>query len=255
MTMITNMPANRAQAEKSSGKPLLQLASVSSGYGEVPVLAGVSLDIHEGAIVALIGANGAGKSTTLRTISGLIRPTAGTITYDGRDITGQAVERIVADGLVHVPEGRKLFCSMTVLENLLVGSAMPHVRVKRKERLDYVFGILPRLFERQNQLAGTLSGGEQQMVAIARGLMACPRLLMLDETSLGLAPVVVEAVFRVIEELKASGLTILLVEQNTALALDIADHAFALEHGHVVIEGPAKELAKDDRIRKAYLGV
>jgi branched-chain amino acid transport system ATP-binding protein len=234
---------------------LLDVAGLCAGYGDVPVLRGIDLSIRAGSITALIGANGAGKTTLLRTISGIIPTEAGTIRYDGLDIVGMPPQEIVRAGLVQVPEGRRLFSEMTVFENLLVGSSSPAARRKRDENLAMVLELFPRVRERRVQRAGTLSGGEQQMVAIARALMASPRLLLLDETSLGLAPIVVDEIFVAVRRLAAQGLTILVVEQNTALALEVADHGYVLEQGHFAIEGPAAGLMADPRVRRAYLGI
>jgi branched-chain amino acid transport system ATP-binding protein len=234
---------------------LLEIVGLCAGYGDVPVLRGVNLSIAAGSITALIGANGAGKTTLLRAISGIIPSDAGTIHYDGQDIVGMPPHDIVRAGLVQVPEGRRLFPEMTVHENLLVGSSSPAARRKRDRNLAVVFELFPKVRERQSQLAGTLSGGEQQMVAIARSLMASPRLLLLDETSLGLAPIVVDEIFVAVRRLAAQGLTILVVEQNTALALEVADHGYVLEQGHFAIQGVASSLAADPRVRQAYLGI
>ena len=234
---------------------LLDVAGLCAGYGDVPVLRGIDLSIPAGSITALIGANGAGKTTLLRALSGIIPAEAGTIRYDGRDIVGMPPQDIVRAGLVQVPEGRRLFSEMTVFENLLVGSSSPGARRKRDENLAMVLELFPRVRERRAQRAGTLSGGEQQMVAIARALMASPRLLLLDETSLGLAPIVVDEIFIAVRRLAAQGLTILVVEQNTALALEVADHGYVLEQGHFAIEGPAASLMADPRVRQAYLGI
>jgi branched-chain amino acid transport system ATP-binding protein len=234
---------------------LLDVVGLCAGYGDVPVLRGIDLSIPAGSITALIGANGAGKTTLLRAISGIIPAEAGTIHYDGQDIVGMPPQDIVRAGLVQVPEGRRLFPDMTVLENLLVGSSAPAARRKRDENLAVVLGLFPKVRERKAQLAGTLSGGEQQMVAIARALMASPRLLLLDETSLGLAPIVVDEIFVAVRRLAAQGLTILVVEQNTALALEVADHGYVLEQGHFAIQGPASGLMADPRVRQAYLGI
>jgi branched-chain amino acid transport system ATP-binding protein len=234
---------------------LLDIVGLCAGYGDVPVLRGINLSITAGSITALIGANGAGKTTLLRAISGIIPSDAGTIHYDGQDIVGMPPHDIVRAGLVQVPEGRRLFPEMTVHENLLVGSSSPAARRKRDQNLTMVFELFPKVRERQSQLAGTLSGGEQQMVAIARALMASPRLLLLDETSLGLAPIVVDEIFVAVRRLAAQGLTILVVEQNTALALEVADHGYVLEQGHFAIQGVASSLAADPRVRQAYLGI
>ena len=217
---------------------LLDVAGLCAGYGDVPVLRGIDLSIPAGSITALIGANGAGKTTLLRTISGIIPTEAGTIRYDGHDIVGMPPQDIVRAGLVQVPEGRRLFSEMTVFENLLVGSSSPAARRKRDENLAMVLELFPRVRERRAQRAGTLSGGEQQMVAIARALMASPRLFLLDETSLGLAPIVVDEIFVAVRRLAAQGLTILVVEQNTALALEVADHGYVLEQGILRLKGP-----------------
>jgi branched-chain amino acid transport system ATP-binding protein len=234
---------------------LLDVKGLCAGYGDVPVLRGIDLSISAGSITALIGANGAGKTTLLRTISGIIPSVTGTIKYDGRDIAGVPPQDIVRAGLVQVPEGRRLFSEMTVFENLLVGSSSPVARPKRDENLAMVLELFPRVRERKSQRAGTLSGGEQQMVAIARALMASPRLLLLDETSLGLAPIVVDEIFVAVRRLAAQGLTILVVEQNTALALEVADHGYVLEQGRFAIQGPAPSLMADPRVRQAYLGI
>jgi branched-chain amino acid transport system ATP-binding protein len=234
---------------------LLDVVGLCAGYGDVPVLRGIDLSIPAGSITALIGANGAGKTTLLRTISGIIPAEAGTIRYDGQDIVGMPPQDIVRAGLVQVPEGRRLFSDMTVLENLLVGSSSPAARPKRDENLAVVFELFPKVRDRRAQLAGTLSGGEQQMVAIARALMASPRLLLLDETSLGLAPIVVDEIFVAVRRLAAEGLTILVVEQNTALALEVADHGYVLEQGRFAIQGAASSLAADPRVKQAYLGI
>jgi len=235
---------------------LLEVRNLSAGYGEVRVLHRVTLAVSAGSIVALVGANGAGKTTLLNTISGLIRRTEGEVVFDGRDMATIAPDAIVRAGLVHVPEGRKLFQGMTVLENLLVGGATSPSLAERSKRLDFVSELFPKLRARRSQLAGTMSGGEQQMVAIARGLMSGPRLLLLDEVSLGLAPVVIDEIFEAITELVASyGLTIMLVEQNTELALRATSYAYVLENGQVALEGHSSNLLCDDRVRKAYLGI
>jgi branched-chain amino acid transport system ATP-binding protein len=234
---------------------MLRVDRVEVSYGNVQALWGVSFDVAAGEIVALVGANGAGKTTTLKAISGLVRPGAGAIALDGERLDRLPTMEIVARGVVHVPEGRKLFPDMTVLENLLLGAFGHAARPGQRERLEQVFGIFPRLRERRGQIAGTLSGGEQQMVAIGRGLMARPKILMLDEPSLGLAPILVEDMFRVIEEINRSGTTVLLVEQNTEHALAVAHRGFVLESGRVVLSGTGRELLANERVRQAYLGL
>jgi branched-chain amino acid transport system ATP-binding protein len=232
---------------------MLELQDVSVAYGLRRALEGVSLAVERAEIVTLLGANGAGKSTTLRAISGLVRPWRGRILYDGRDVTAWPPDAIVAAGLCHVPEGRELFPEFTVLDNLLVGA---HLAPRREvpARLARAFALFPILGERRRQPAGTLSGGEQQMLAIARALMAAPRLLLLDEPSLGLAPMVTREIFRVIQRINADGVTVLLVEQNARRALAVASRGYVLETGRVVVSGPSRELAADPRIRAAYLG-
>ena len=234
---------------------LLDAKGLRAGYGDVPVLRGIDLAIEAGSITALIGANGAGKTTLLRTLSGIIRAETGSVRYDGRDILGMPPQDIVRAGLVQVPEGRRLFPDMTVFENLLIGSSSPAARPRRDDNLEMVFGLFPKVRERRAQRAGTLSGGEQQMVAIARALMASPRLLLLDETSLGLAPIIVDEIFAAVRGLAAQGMTILVVEQNTALALEVADYGYVLEQGGFAMEGPAASLMADPRVKQAYLGI
>jgi branched-chain amino acid transport system ATP-binding protein len=234
---------------------MLRVERVEVSYGNIQALWGVSFDVASGEIVALVGANGAGKTTTLKTLSGLLRPTAGEIALDGARLDRLSTMEIVARGVVHVPEGRKLFPEMTVLDNLLLGAFGRSARPHQRERLEEVYAVFPRLAERRRQIAGTLSGGEQQMVAIGRGLMAGPRVLMLDEPSLGLAPIMVEEMFRVIEEINRRGVTVLLVEQNTAHALAVAHRGFVLESGRVVLSGTGRELLAHDRVRQAYLGL
>jgi branched-chain amino acid transport system ATP-binding protein len=234
---------------------LLTVSDLHAYYGDVPALRGVSLEVGEGEIVALLGSNGAGKTTTLRSISGLMRPRTGTISFGGTDITRQRAHVIVALGLNQVPEGRRIFPALSVEENLNLGGYLsrrdPKTVAQRKQQ---VFDLFPRLAERRRQLGGTLSGGEQQMLAIGRALMNEPRLLALDEPSMGLAPVMVRAVGEVIRRIRARGTAILMVEQNARQALALADRAFVLETGRVVIEGPASELAQDERVQHAYLG-
>jgi branched-chain amino acid transport system ATP-binding protein len=234
---------------------LLAVERLEVSYGKIQALWGVYFDVAAGEIVALVGANGAGKTTTLKTLSGLLRPAAGAVALDGERLDRLSTMEIVARGMVQVPEGRKLFPDMTVVENLLLGAFGRAARPHQRERLDRVYAVFPRLRERRHQLAGTLSGGEQQMVAIGRGLMAGPRLLMLDEPSLGLAPIMVEEMFRVIEEINRAGVTVLLVEQNTEHALAVAHRGFVLESGRVVLAGTGRELLANERVRQAYLGL
>jgi len=232
----------------------LVVENLKVSYGAIEALHGISLRVEQGEVVALIGGNGAGKTTTLRAISGLLRPTAGQITFDGESIIGTPPHRIVQRGLVHVPEGRGIFANLTVEENLAMGAYARHDRQAIRADHERALELLPRLRERLQQTAGTLSGGEQQMLAIARALLAKPRLLMLDEPSLGLAPQVVEIVFQVIREIAASGTTILLVEQNASMALQAANRAYVIEVGEILMDGPASELAQSDAVRRAYLG-
>ena len=234
---------------------LLEVAAIVAAYGEVRALWDVSLRVDEGEVVTLLGANGAGKTTTMRVLSGLLRPLSGSVTFAGRGIHRLAPPRIVQAGLVQIPEGRRLWPRMTVLENLELGAYAPHLRARRHETLDWVFSLSPRLAERRRQLAGTLSGGEQQMLAIGRGLMSRPRLLMLDEPSLGLAPILVREVFTIIGQINARGVTVLLVEQNVRQALEIAHRGYVLETGRVVRSGSARDLLEDPEIKRAYLGL
>jgi len=233
---------------------MVRIEDLKVAYGKIQALWGVSLEIAEGQIVALVGANGAGKTTLLKTISGILRKQSGSIHFNEKPIEKLLPRDIVRMGIVQVPEGRKLFPEMTVLDNLLMGGYTVNTS-ELQPRLDHVYKIFPVLQERQKQIAGTLSGGEQQMVAIGRGLMARPRLLMLDEPSLGLAPVLVEETFQVIEEINRSGVTVLLVEQNTQHALSIAHKGFVMELGRIVLSGSGSELLADENVRKAYLGL
>jgi branched-chain amino acid transport system ATP-binding protein len=233
---------------------MLQVARLQVSYGGVKALWDVSFAVPKGEIVALIGANGAGKTTTLKTVSALLRPDAGSVTLDGEPLDGCTSMEIVRRGIVHVPEARRLFLEMTVLDNLLMG-AYSTPAAGREARLERVYGIFPVVKERRKQIAGTLSGGEQQMVAIGRGLMADPKLLMLDEPSLGLAPILVEEMFRVVREINATGVAVLLVEQNTQHALSLANHGYVLESGRVVLSGSGRELLENEAVRKSYLGL
>lgn len=235
-------------------KILLELKSVTARYGDVQVLWGVSLTVRQGEIVTLVGANGAGKTTTLKAISGVVKATPGQIVLDGENVEKLSSHEIAARRIAHVPEGRRLFPMMSVRENLELGAVSREARRQRAETLDQVYALFPRLKERKEQMAGTLSGGEQQMVAIGRGLMARPRLLMLDEPSLGLAPIIVREMFDIIRRLNEEGITIMLVEQNVQQSLKLADRAYVLENGRVVLEGTGNALLGDERVREAYLG-
>jgi branched-chain amino acid transport system ATP-binding protein len=234
---------------------VLALSAVSAGYASVPAISDVNIAVGEGEAVGLLGANGAGKSTTLRAISGLVRPTSGTITFLGQTITALPAYKVTELGIAHVPEGRQVFPELTVKENLEIGAYIPSAKAARARTLDLVFNIFPILAERRRQLAGTLSGGEQQMLAVGRGLMLQPRLLMLDEPSLGLAPVVTDATFEKIQEIHAMGTAILLVEQNVSRALTLVQRAYVLESGKVIMQGTSAELASNKQVQTAYLGL
>jgi len=234
---------------------LLAIRDLSSGYGDVRILWDVSLEVRAGEVVALIGANGAGKTTLLCTISQLLRPTSGRIVFDGRDITAASSDEVVAAGLIHVPQGRRLFAGLTVRENLLQGAYLRRDRGGIRSDLDWVLSLLPRLKERLSQATGQLSGGEQQMCAIGRGLMSKPRLLMIDELSLGLAPLVVDGLLNLITEINRKGTTVLLVEQDVQVALEHAHRGYVVETGRITQSAPAAELLEDPRIRQAYLGI
>jgi len=232
---------------------LLKVDNIHVFYGAIHAIKGISFEVEEGEIVTLIGANGAGKSTTLNTISGLLKPRSGRITFDGKNITGTPASKMVYNGMALCPEGRRIFQQMTVRENLEMGGySRPKAEIAGS--MEDVFNRFPRLREREKQIAGTLSGGEQQMLAMGRALMSKPKLLMLDEPSMGLAPILVEQIFDIIKELHAAGTTILLVEQNAQMALSIADRAYVLGTGQITMSGPAAEVLADDRVRAAYLG-
>jgi branched-chain amino acid transport system ATP-binding protein len=234
---------------------MLAIDDLHCAYGEIQALWGIGFEVRAGEIVALLGANGAGKTTTLRAVSGLIVPSRGRVRFEGDDITRMPPHEVLRRGISHVPEGRHLWPRMTVLENLELGAYNRTARAGREERLQWVLGFFPRLAERRAQMAGTLSGGEQQMVAIGRALMGRPRLLLLDEPSLGLAPRVVSEVFEVLGRLRHEGMTIVLVEQNAHEALELADRGYVLENGRVIREGPARDLLGDTAVREAYLGI
>lgn len=233
---------------------MLDVANLEAGYGDVTILRDVSLSVAEGSIVAIVGANGAGKTTLLRTVSGLLRPRHGRVRFRGQDITGKLAHSLVRIGLVHVPENRSLFGRMTVMENLELGAYTAAGRRLFKETLPGVFDLFPVLAERQHQIAATLSGGQQQMLAIGRGLMARPTLLILDEASLGLAPILVESIFEAIKEIRRRGTTILLVEQDVKHALEVSDRAYVLENGRIVYAQASAELLRTDVVQRAYLG-
>lgn len=234
---------------------LISIENLEVFYGPVQILWSVSISMEEGCINSLLGGNGAGKTTTVKAVSGMLKPRAGRIVFFGRDITQMPAHDRVEAGLVQVPEGRKVFPSLSVLENLELGSFLKKPKAKREESLERVMGIFPILRERRSQAAGTLSGGEQQMLALARGMMSLPKLLILDEPSLGLAPLMVIEIFKAIEEINREGVSILLVEQNAPQALSISDSAFVLEEGRIALSGSGSELLNDDHIRRLYLGV
>jgi branched-chain amino acid transport system ATP-binding protein len=234
---------------------MLQMKSVDAGYGTFQALFGVSLEVEAGEAVGVIGPNGAGKTTLMRVISGLIRPRAGSISMQGTDVLKTPEHRIVSLGIAHVPENRRLFPRLTVDDNLKMGAFMPEARARYAERLAFVFDLFPRMKERRHQLAGTLSGGEQQMCAIGRALMSDPKLLLLDEPSAGLAPVVVQQVFELVKRIRSLGLTVLIVEQNVQQVLRVVDRAYLLEAGSIRASGTSGEMQADDSIRQAYLGI
>lgn len=234
--------------------PLLEISGLVAGYGDLTVLHGIDLKVEAGEVVSVVGANAAGKTTLLQSIAGLLRPREGRVVFDGQDITTEPMHRSIAEGLVLVPEGRRMFPELTVRENLVLGAFHKRARAERTKTLDEVLELFPALASRQDQLAGSMSGGEQQMCALARGLMSRPRMLMLDEPSLGLAPIVVERVFSLIREVNQRDITVLLVEQNVTEALELSQRAYVLEQGRVTTSGPAAELLGDDRVRAAYLG-
>ncbi|WP_288618716.1 ABC transporter ATP-binding protein [Mitsuokella multacida] len=235
-------------------EPMLKIDNIDVYYGAIHALKGISLEVKEGEIVTLIGANGAGKSTTLRTISGLLKPKTGSITFLGQDIAGVRAHEIVKKGISQVPEGRRVFAEMTVMENLDLGAFVRKDKAGIQQDLKHVFELFPRLEERKNQSAGTLSGGEQQMLAMGRALMSRPKLLLLDEPSMGLAPLLIKEIFNIIVDINKSGTTVLLVEQNANMALSIANRAYVLETGRITLSGSAQELAASEDVRKAYLG-
>ncbi len=233
---------------------MLKIENLHVSYGGIHALRGVSLEVPDGKIVTLIGANGAGKSTTLRTISGLVKADSGSVTYDGEEMLGKPIYRILEKGIAMVPEGRRVFTNLTVRENLKIGAYLRRDKAEIEKDLDWVYSLFPRLQEREWQFAGTLSGGEQQMLAVARALMCRPKLIMMDEPSLGLAPLVVKGIFEIIRQINDQGVTVLLIEQNANMALKTADYAYVLETGQIGLSGPGRELLVNEAVRKAYLG-
>ncbi|CFY02395.1 ABC transporter-like [Syntrophomonas zehnderi OL-4] len=234
---------------------MLTVKGIDSGYGDITVLKDITLSIEEGEVISIVGANGAGKTTLLNTISGIIRPKSGEIWLDNQRIDKLPAHKITELGIVQVPEGRRIFPLMTVYENLLIGSSLPRAKSKREENLEYVFDLLPRLAERKDQVGRTMSGGEQQMLAIGRALMAMPRLLMLDEPSMGLSPLLVNTVFDVISKIGEQNITVLLVEQNVKKAMRLSQRSYVLENGYFSMEGSSEELLNNPHIKKAYLGL
>jgi len=234
---------------------MLKVENINVFYGDLQVLWGVSFEVREGEILVLVGANGAGKSTTLKTISGILKPKIGSIHFKGARLDLLPADKVISHGVVHVPEARRLFREMTVEENLVMGSLAPEAKKRRAETLAWVYELFPRMKERRKQMAGTMSGGEQQMAAIGRGLMALPKLLMFDEPSLGLAPILVQEVFDIAKRINKEGVTVLLVEQNVRQTLALCHRAYVLENGRVVLSGTGKELLNDDHVKEAYLGI
>ena len=233
---------------------MLKIENLHVSYGGIQALRGISLEVPDGKIVTLIGANGAGKSTTLRTITGLVKASSGSIQWNGEELLGRSIDKIVGSGIAMSPEGRRVFADMSVLENLRIGAYLRKDKEEIEKDVQWVYSLFPRLEERSWQLAGTLSGGEQQMLAVGRALMSRPKLMMLDEPSLGLAPIVVSQVFEIVKQINEQGITVLLVEQNASKAMAISDYTYVLETGRIVAEGSSDKLRNDDTIKKAYLG-
>ena len=233
---------------------MLSVNNLQVHYGMIQAIKDVSFEVNEGEVIALIGANGAGKTTILHTVSGLLQPTKGSVVFEGQDITKVPAHKIVSLGMAHVPEGRRVFAQLTVLENLKLGAYTRKDKNEMEETLQMIYKRFPRLEERKNQIAGTLSGGEQQMLAMGRALMSHPKIILMDEPSMGLSPIFVEEVFKIIRDISAEGVTVLLVEQNAKKALNIADRAYVLETGNIILQGDAKKLMNDESVKKAYLG-
>jgi branched-chain amino acid transport system ATP-binding protein len=236
-------------------KPILKIENIDVFYDDLQVIWSVSLEVNRGEIVALLGANGSGKSTILNTVSGLLTPASGSITFEDQRLDQVPAHKVIEHGIAQVPEGRRLFPEMTVRENLIMGSLTPKAKARRKDTIEWVFGLFPRLRERQKQMAGTLSGGEQQMLAVGRGLMSLPKLIMLDEPSLGLAPILVAEIFNIIYRIQQEGVTVLVVEQNTKHTLEICHRGYVLENGRVVLDGTGQELLDNEQVKQAYLGI
>jgi branched-chain amino acid transport system ATP-binding protein len=250
------LPAIKRSSKPTWGKkPILKVENIDVFYDDLQVIWSVSFEVNRGEIVALLGSNGAGKSTILNTVSGLLTPASGRITFEDRRLDQVPAHKVIEHGIAQVPEGRRLFPEMTVRENLIMGSLTPKAKAKRNETIEWVFGLFPRLREREKQMAGTLSGGEQQMLAVGRGLMALPKLIMLDEPSLGLAPILVAEIFNIIERIQQEGVTVLVVEQNTKHTLEICHRGYVLENGRVVLDGTGEELLDNEHVKQAYLGI
>ena len=250
------MPAIKRSSKPTWGKkPILKIENIDVFYDDLQVIWSVSLEVNRGEIVALLGANGSGKSTILNTVSGLLTPASGSITFEDQRLDQVPAHKVIEHGTAQVPEGRRLFPEMTVRENLIMGSLTPKAKARRKETIEWVFGLFPRLREREKQMAGTLSGGEQQMLAVGRGLMSLPKLIMLDEPSLGLAPILVAEIFNIIDRIQQEGVTVLVVEQNTKHTLEICHRGYVLENGRVVLDGTGQELLDNEQVKQAYLGI
>jgi branched-chain amino acid transport system ATP-binding protein len=250
------LPAIKRSSKPTWGKkPILKVENIDVFYDDLQVIWSVSFEVNRGEIVALLGSNGAGKSTILNTVSGLLTPASGSITFEEQRLDQVPAHEVIGLGIAQVPEGRRLFPEMTVRENLIMGSLSPKAKARRSETIEWVFGLFPRLQEREKQMAGTLSGGEQQMLAVGRGLMSLPKLIMFDEPSLGLAPILVAEIFNIIERIQQEGVTVLVVEQNTKHTLEICHRGYVLENGRVVLGGTGQELLDNEQVKQAYLGI
>lgn len=250
------MPTIKRSSKPTWGKkPILKIENIDVFYDDLQVIWSVSFEVNRGEIVALLGSNGAGKSTILNTVSGLLTPASGSITFEDQRLDQVPAHKVIELGIAQVPEGRRLFPEMTVRENLIMGSLTPKAKAKRNQSIEWVFSLFPRLQEREKQMAGTLSGGEQQMLALGRGLMSLPKLIMLDEPSLGLAPILVAEIFNIIERIQQEGVTVLVVEQNTKHTLQICNRGYVLENGRVVLDGTGQELLDNEHVKQSYLGI